>query len=145
MAHDKHTIHVSHYTSSPTWRTAVTPEDRSWALFIDVTGAPHLYLASLTSEGDGQTATTYTPCVRAMLRAEHADAPGKMPAGVEAIHGVMEIRVGPTGTEGHDVATEFAYTAATEDAAANGPTARAAVVALFDQLAEVHGSLVLAL
>lgn len=72
MAHDQNTIHVSHYKGSPTWRSAVSPEDRSWLLFIDVTGAPHLYLATETQDGDGQTCTTYAPCVRAMLRIEDA-------------------------------------------------------------------------
>ncbi len=68
MAHDKNALHVSHYKDSPTWRSEVTPEDRSWLLFVDVTGAPHLYLATETQDADGHTVSTYTPCVRAMLR-----------------------------------------------------------------------------
>jgi len=70
MAHDKNTIHVSHYQDSPTWRSAVMPEDRQWLLFVDVTGAPHLYLAAETQDAEGSTVTTYVPCVRAMLRSE---------------------------------------------------------------------------
>jgi len=70
MAHDKHTIRVSHYENSPTWRSAIVPDDRSWLLFIDVAGAPHLYLATETQDAEGQTVTTFAPCVRAMLRSE---------------------------------------------------------------------------
>lgn len=142
MAHDRNTIHVSHYQSSPTWRSAIAPEDRSWLLFIDVTGAPHLYLATETQDGEGQTVTTYAPCVRAMLRPE--DVSGRPPEGVEAIHGVLGIRV-----HAHLSGNE-AYMAGTEEPgwSAAGATPRAAVVALFDLLAEVDaakGAAVLAL
>lgn len=65
-----HRIHVSHYADSSTWRTDIAPEDRSWLVRVDVTGAPHMYLATEVQEDDTQTTTTYTPCVRAMLRAD---------------------------------------------------------------------------
>lgn len=68
MAHNKHALHISHYPNSPTWRSTVAPEDRSWILLIDVNGSPHLYLAAEAQDAEGQTVTTYAPCVRAMLR-----------------------------------------------------------------------------
>ncbi len=79
MAHDKNTIHVSHYTGSTVWRSAVAPKDRSWILYVDQTGAPHLYLAAEVLDNEGHTVTTYVPCVRAMLRSE-AEA-GSRPEG----------------------------------------------------------------
>lgn len=83
MAHDTHALHVSHYKGSATWRTSVSPTDGSWLLFVDAGGSPHLYLATETRTAEGETVTTYAPCVRAMLRAD-AEA-GRMPHGEDPL------------------------------------------------------------
>lgn len=79
MSHDKNSLHISHYDGTHPWRSAIEPSDRSWLLVVDVTGAPHLSLATEAKEEDGHTVTTFTPCSRAMLRG----APGLL-AGVAA-------------------------------------------------------------
>lgn len=87
MAHDVHALHVSHYKGSATWRSSVSPADDSWKFFIDNKGSPHLYLAAEVQTTEGETVTTYVPCVRAMLRADaeaglppHGEDPLKDPA-----------------------------------------------------------------
>lgn len=125
MSHDKHTVHVSHYQDSPTWRSSVAPADRSWLLLIDVTGSPHLYLASETQDAEGQTVTTYVPCVRAMLR----DAPAPVTDNAAAW---MTIDVRPSTSFNSDPLAKFQAANATHTAL--GATPQEAVVALFDYL-----------
>lgn len=129
MAHDKHTVHVSHYTNSPTWRSAIAPEDRSWLLFIDVTGAPHLYLATETQNAEGQTVTTYAPCVRAMLRPEDGAEAASMLPGVAAAR-AFTITVGPTPSP----ECPLPFVAVSGSSAMHGNTPRAAVAALLPYL-----------
>lgn len=126
MAHDKNAIHVSHFQDSSTWRTSVAPADRSWLLFIDVTGSPHLYLATETQDGEGQTVTTYAPCVRAMLR----DAPAPVTDDATAW---MTIEIKPNTWRPGDPLAK--YQAANATHTALGATPQEAVVALFDYLA----------
>lgn len=84
MAHDTHSLHVSHYKGSANWRSAVSPADGSWQLFIDAGGSPHLYLAEQVQTNEGETVTTYVATVCAMLRAD-AEADPALGEGVAAL------------------------------------------------------------
>ena len=61
MAHDKHTLHVSHYKGSPNYRASVAPEDRSWILLIDANGSPELYCDIPTMGENGEWVHSYEP------------------------------------------------------------------------------------
>lgn len=58
----KQNVHVSRYADSKVWAMAIEPDDKSWIVFVDADGKPHLYLV-VDIEDDGLNFATEAEAV----------------------------------------------------------------------------------
>lgn len=137
MAHDQRHVTVTRFDggASGAWDKAITPADRQWILYVDTDGKPYLYLRA----EDVEDVDTGDRLERYVLTARPEGSVAADVAPKDFHHGGRGTPSAPASLKievRQNIDATFAFTAYRDaNMFANGATARAAVVALLDQIA----------